>query len=70
MPVLPIRNKEQEKTTTMPLYQQIILVAPKQGLDKVQEVFKNYVLTVLRNGGVVRAIENHGIRPLPERTMR
>lgn len=54
----------------MPLYQQIILVAPKQGLDKVQEVFKNYVLTVLRNGGVVRAIENHGIRPLPERTMR
>lgn len=54
----------------MPLYQQTILVVPKRAPEKLVDLFKTYTRTILRKGGVVRSIENHGLRPLPQRTTR
>lgn len=54
----------------MPLYQQIIVALPKYSKQNLSELFKNYSLTILNHGGVVRGIEHHGIRMLPEQAKR
>jgi ribosomal protein S6 len=54
----------------MPLYQQIIITLPKVTKEALVGLFKRHSNTVLENKGNLRAIENHGIRPLPERTRR
>ncbi len=54
----------------MPLYQQIIVALPKHSKQNLTELFKNYSLTILNHGGVVRGIEHHGIRMLPEQAKR
>ena len=54
----------------MPLYQQIIVAMPKSRSNALAELFKKYTATLTLNGGVVRGIENHGIRPLPEKAKR
>ena len=54
----------------MPLYEQIIVTMPKTTVPTLVELFKRYTREVVSLGGVVRGIENHGIRPLPERAKR
>ena len=54
----------------MPLYEQIIVAMPKTTIPSLVELFKRYTKTLISNGGVVRGIENHGIRPLPEKATR
>jgi hypothetical protein len=54
----------------MPLYQQIFQVLPKFPLEGLVTMFKKHSKTILNLGGNVRGIENHGLRPLPERTRR
>jgi len=54
----------------MPLYHQIIVTLPKYSREGLVGLFKKHTRTVLDNGGVVRGIEHHGIRPLPERARR
>ena len=54
----------------MPLYEQIIVAMPKTTAQSLVELFKKYTKTIISNGGVVRGIENHGIRPLPEKAKR
>ena len=54
----------------MPFYQQMILCMPKYSVENLVGLFKRHAKTVLENGGVLRGIENHGIKPLPERTKR
>ena len=54
----------------MPLYQQIIMAVPKHAPERLRETFQNYTRTVIKHGGVVRAIENFGIRKLPNRITR
>ena len=54
----------------MPLYQQLILAMPKVPKDSLVRLFKNHTEIILKNGGVVRGIENHGVRPLPSRARR
>jgi hypothetical protein len=54
----------------MPLYQQIFQVLPKFPLEGLVSMFKKHSKTILNLGGNVRGIENHGLRPLPERTRR
>lgn len=54
----------------MPLYQQIIMALPKAPKDALVKLLKNHTKVVLENGGNVRGIENHGVKPLSERTRR
>jgi ribosomal protein S6 len=54
----------------MPLYQQIVVALPKFPNQALVEVFKKYSGIILSNGGVIRGIENHGIRPLAEQAKR
>jgi hypothetical protein len=54
----------------MPLYQQIIVALPRSKAPALTELFKKYTQTLTNNGGIVRGIENHGIRPLPEKAKR
>jgi len=54
----------------MPLYHQVIVALPKYSKEGLVGLFKKHSRTVLENGGVVRGIEHHGIRPLPERARR
>lgn len=54
----------------MPLYEQIIVAMPRTPIPSLVELFKRYTKTIISNGGVVRGIENHGIRPLPEKATR
>ena len=54
----------------MPLYEQIIVTMPKAPAAGLVELFKRYTKTLISNGGNVRGIENHGIRPLPEQAKR
>lgn len=54
----------------MPLYQQIIMALPKATSESLVQLFKNHSKTVLANGGNIRGIENHGVKPLAERTRR
>ena len=54
----------------MPLYQQLITPLPKATKPQLVEMFKNYAKVVFANGGNIRGIENHGVKPLAERTRR
>jgi len=54
----------------MPFYQQVIVTMPKYPKDLLVTLFRKHAKTVLDNGGVIRGIENHGIRPLLERATR
>lgn len=54
----------------MPLYHQIIVALPKYSKEGLVALFRKHTKTILDNGGVVRGIEHHGIRPLPERARR
>ena len=54
----------------MPVYQQIIVTMPRSKPPALVELFKKYTQSIISNGGVVRGIENHGIRPLSERATR
>ena len=54
----------------MPLYQQLILCMPKFPNEGLVDLFKRHAKLIMINGGVVRIIENHGIRYLPERAKR
>ena len=54
----------------MVLYQQILLVLPKYSSQGMVSLFRRHSETIIANGGVVRAVENHGIRPLQERAKR
>lgn len=54
----------------MPFYQQIVVTMPKYPKDLLVTLFRKHTKTILDNGGVVRGIENHGIRPLLERATR
>jgi ribosomal protein S6 len=54
----------------MPLYNQLVMIVPKHPADQVAKCFQKYARTVLQMGGVVRTIENEGVRSLPERTQR
>lgn len=54
----------------MPLYQQIIVALPKYPADGLVKILKKFSKTVIQNGGVVRGIENNGVRPLAEKAKR
>ena len=54
----------------MPLYQQIIVALPKYPKSGLVDLFKRHSKLIINNGGVIRGIENHGIRPLPEKAKR
>ena len=54
----------------MPLYQQIIATMPKYSPGSLVNLFKQHAKVVMDHGGIVRGIEHHGIRPLPEKTKR
>ena len=54
----------------MPLYQQIVMLLPKAPKEKMVKILQQQAKIVLESGGNYRGIENHGIRPLAERTRR
>ena len=54
----------------MPLYQQMIMMLPKAPKDRMVKILQQHAKIVLDSGGNYRGVENHGIRPLPERTRR
>jgi ribosomal protein S6 len=58
------------ESSTMPLYQQIILCLPGYGKTGLVDLFRKHARIVQKTGGIVRAIENNGVRPLPERARR
>jgi ribosomal protein S6 len=54
----------------MPPYQQLIVTMPKVAKESLVRLFKSHSEIVMKGGGVVRGIENHGVRPLPSRARR
>lgn len=54
----------------MPLYQHLILTLPGSSKKGLATLFRNYADVIFANKGVIRGIENHGIRNLAERTRR
>jgi len=54
----------------MPVYQQIIVALPHYSSTALADLFKKYTSIILSSKGVIRGIENHGIRPLPEKAKR
>jgi hypothetical protein len=46
----------------MPVYQQMILAMPKVNKASLVRLFKNHTEIIMKAGGVVRGIENHGVR--------
>ena len=54
----------------MPLYQHIVVAFPKFKRSALVELFQRMTAVVIKEGGVVRGIENHGIRPLAEKAKR
>jgi ribosomal protein S6 len=54
----------------MPLYQQYVLCVPRRTPEKLAQTFKIYADAILKLGGVVRSVENEGIRSLPRKTQR
>lgn len=63
--ILPSRTDSQ-----MPLYSQLIIALPKTKGPELVAICRRHAKLILDNGGVVRGIENHGIRPLPARAKR
>ena len=56
--------------TDMPLYSQLIVALPGCSKESLVTMCRKHAKLILDNGGVVRGIENHGIRPLPARAKR
>ena len=54
----------------MPFYQQIIVALPKYPKEGLVAICRKHAKTIIDNGGLVRGIENHGVRPLSERARR
>eukprot|EP01038_Epipyxis_sp_PR26KG_P009582 gene9582-12906_t len=54
----------------MPLYQHIVLTLPKYSAEGLADAFKRYARVIMGNNGVLRGIENNGVRPLQERAKR
>ena len=54
----------------MPLYQQLILANPRTAKTALVDLFKKHTNIIHRNGGIVRGIENHGVRPLGDQTKK
>lgn len=54
----------------MPLYSQLIIALPRCKAPELVSICRRHAKLILDNGGVVRGIENHGIRPLPARAKR
>ena len=54
----------------MPLYQQIIVCLPGYDKSGLVKLFRKHAKLIQKSGGVVRAIEHNGVRPLPERARR
>lgn len=54
----------------MPLYSQLIVALPGCSKEALVTMCRRHAKLILDNGGVVRGIENHGVRPLPARAKR
>ncbi len=54
----------------MPLYQHILVTLPKYPKEQLTALFRRYARVVTEHGGVLRGVENQGIRMLPERAKR
>lgn len=54
----------------MPLYSQLIVALPGCSKESLVTMCRRHAKLILDNGGVVRGIENHGVRPLPARAKR
>lgn len=54
----------------MPLYSQLIIALPGLPKPDLVALCRNHAKLVLEFGGVVRGIENHGVRPLPASAKR
>eukprot|EP01041_Mallomonas_annulata_P001212 gene1212-2359_t len=54
----------------MPLYQQIIIAVPSCSKDGLVSLLRRHAKAILSNGGIIRGVEHHGVRPLPERAQR
>jgi ribosomal protein S6 len=54
----------------MPTYQQILVALPKCDKTELCNIVRRYANVVLENGGVLRGVDNHGLRMLPERSKR
>ncbi len=54
----------------MPLYQQLIVALPKYPNEGLVKLMQKFSKVVMDNGGVVRSVENNGVRPLAERAKR
>lgn len=54
----------------MPLYQQLIIALPNCPKPDLVALCRQHSKLILDQGGVVRGIENHGIRTLPARAKR
>eukprot|EP00598_Pedospumella_elongata_P001702 CAMPEP_0184967494 /NCGR_PEP_ID=MMETSP1098-20130426/858_1 /TAXON_ID=89044 /ORGANISM="Spumella elongata, Strain CCAP 955/1" /LENGTH=114 /DNA_ID=CAMNT_0027488965 /DNA_START=94 /DNA_END=438 /DNA_ORIENTATION=+ len=46
------------------------MMLPKAPKDRMVKILQQHAKIVLDSGGNYRGVENHGIRPLPERTRR
>lgn len=54
----------------MPIYQKLIICLPKYPHDKLALMVKRHAKAILNHGGIVRGVENHGVRALQERAKR
>lgn len=54
----------------MVLYQQIVYAVPKLPSSVLAIMFRRHAETVIANGGVVRMVENQGLRPLQARATK
>ena len=54
----------------MVLYQHILVAMPKFPVEGLVDMCKRLTKVVINAGGVVRSIENNGVRPLAERSKR
>ena len=57
-------------TSGMPLYSQLIIALPGIPKPDLVALCRTHAKLVIDFGGVVRGIENHGVRPLPARAKR
>ena len=65
-----VATKPDEIDEEMPFYQQIIVALPKYPKEGLVAICRKHAKTIIDNGGLVRGIENHGVRPLSERARR
>lgn len=51
----------------MPFYQQIVTLKPRTNPVDITRIFRKLASNILMQGGMVRAVTNHGVRVLPYR---